>query len=125
MADFENIAKQFVEYYYKTFDSDRSQLAPLYGTDSMLTFEAAPSQGVASIVQKLVDLPFKLVQHQVATLDAQPSNAQGGILVIVSGALLVEEEKRPMSYAQTFQLVPRDGSYYVFNDVFRLVYPAA
>lgn len=30
-----------------------------------------------------------------------------------------------MSYAQTFQLVPRDGSYYVFNDVFRLVYPAA
>lgn len=71
------------------------------------------------------ELPFKQVQHQVATLDAQPSNAQGGILVIVSGALLVEEEKRPMSYTQTFQLLPRDGSYFVFNDVFRLVYPAA
>ena len=30
-----------------------------------------------------------------------------------------------MSYSQTFQLMPREGSYYVFNDVFRLVYPAA
>jgi len=44
----------------------------------------------------------------------------------VSGALLVEAEKRPMSYTQTFQLLPDGaGSYYIFNDIFRLVYPAA
>lgn len=30
-----------------------------------------------------------------------------------------------MSYSQTFQLLPRDNSYYVFNDVFRLVYPSS
>jgi hypothetical protein len=31
-----------------------------------------------------------------------------------------------MSYMQTFQLLPNDqGSYFVFNDIFRLVYPAA
>ena len=31
MADFQGIAKQFVEFYYKTFDSDdRQQLAGLY-----------------------------------------------------------------------------------------------
>ncbi|KAK1064533.1 Nuclear transport factor 2 [Friedmanniomyces endolithicus] len=161
------MAEQFVEFYYKAFDFDRSSLAALYGHDSMLTFEASPSQGVSNILQKIQvrappshppqishpahrtpthnlavpraiphheadyyyvnvqDLPFKQVQHQVATLDAQPSDERGGILVVVSGALLVEEERRPMSYAQTFQLKPRDGSYYVFNDVFRLVYPAA
>ncbi|KAK1823848.1 Nuclear transport factor 2 [Friedmanniomyces endolithicus] len=118
-------AEQFVEFYYKAFDSDRNSLAALYGHDSMLTFEASPSQGVGNIIQKLQELPFKQVQHQVATLDAQPSDERGGILVVVSGALLVEEERRPMSYAQTFQLKPRDGTYYVFNDVFRLVYPAA
>src|SRR5438034_1893887 len=33
-------------------------------------------------------LPFQKVVHQVSTLDAQPSN-QGGILVMVTGALLV------------------------------------
>jgi hypothetical protein len=92
------------------------------------------------------ELPFQRIEHQVATVDAQPSNESGGILVVVSGALLVslrlreekelekqywqntaqvEEERRPMSYTQTFQLLPADGAYYVFNDVFRLVYPAA
>lgn len=30
-----------------------------------------------------------------------------------------------MSYSQTFQLLADNGSYYVFNDVFRLVYPAS
>ncbi|KAI5360408.1 Putative nuclear transport factor 2 domain, NTF2-like domain superfamily [Septoria linicola] len=124
-VDFQNVAKQFVEYYYKTFDTNRSALAALYRDQSMLTFEAAPTQGAQQITQKLVELPFQQVEHQVATLDAQPSNESGGILVTVSGALLVEAEKRPMSYTQTFQLLPEGGSYFIFNDIFRLVYPAA
>ena len=41
-------------------------------------------------------------------------------------AVQVEEERRPMSYTQTFQLLPNGaGSYFIFNDMFRLVYPAA
>jgi hypothetical protein len=40
--------------------------------------------------------------------------------------LQVDEEQRPMSYTQSFQLLPDGaGSYYVFNDIFRLVYAAA
>lgn len=35
----------------------------------------------------------------------------------------VDDQEQPMSYSQVFQLLPADGSYYVFNDVFRLVYP--
>ncbi|EME77444.1 uncharacterized protein MYCFIDRAFT_89255 [Pseudocercospora fijiensis CIRAD86] len=126
MADFQGIAKQFVEFYYKAFDSDRTSLASLYNEKSMLTFEASAHQGAQNIVQKLIDLPFSKIEHQVATFDAQPSSESGGILVVVSGALLVEEERRPMSYVQTFQLLPNgSGSYFIFNDVFRLVYPAA
>ncbi|KAF2209441.1 hypothetical protein CERZMDRAFT_100235 [Cercospora zeae-maydis SCOH1-5] len=125
-ADFQAVARQFVEYYYKAFDTNRSELAALYRDQSMLTFEGNPTQGSGAITTKLVELPFQRVEHQVATLDAQPSNESGGILVIVTGALLVEEEKRPMSYSQTFQLLPDgNGSYFIFNDIFRLVYPAA
>jgi hypothetical protein len=85
------------------------------------------------------------VVHRVATLDAQPSNPEGGIVVLVTGQLLVcliilplcirsfhyliyhqvDEEQKPMSYTQVFQLLPAAGSYYVFNDVFRLVYAGA
>jgi hypothetical protein len=34
-------------------------------------------------------LPFQKVQHQIATFDAQPSNTEGGIMVMVTGGLLV------------------------------------
>ncbi|KAL3493863.1 hypothetical protein BJX62DRAFT_68598 [Aspergillus germanicus] len=121
MADFTNIAQQFVNFYYQTFDANRSGLAGLYRDNSMLTFETSSVQGVNLIMEKLGGLPFQKVQHQVSTLDAQPSNEQGGILVLVTGALL-----KPMNYAQTFQLLPDGaGSYFVFNDIFRLIYNAA
>ncbi|GAB7363069.1 hypothetical protein MBLNU230_g3361t1 [Neophaeotheca triangularis] len=126
MADFQGIAKEFVKYYYETFDANRPGLAPLYRDNSMLTFEGDPILGSANIVQKIVDLPFSQVKHEVSTLDAEPSNDSGGILIMVSGALLVEAEQRPMSYTQTFQLLSDgSGGYFVFNDIFRLVYPAA
>ncbi|KAE8341025.1 hypothetical protein BDV24DRAFT_57223 [Aspergillus arachidicola] len=123
MADFQSIAKQFVEFYYNTFDQNREQLAGLYRDQSMLTFETSSIQGVAAINEKLTSLPFQKVVHKVGTLDAQPSNEAGGILVMVTGALLVDEQQNPMNYTQTFQLMPDGaGSYFVFNDIFRLVY---
>ena len=42
-------------------------------------------------MEVLQGLPFTQVEHKVATVDAQPSNPNGGILVVVSGALLVRE----------------------------------
>ncbi|KAH0541416.1 Nuclear transport factor 2 [Glutinoglossum americanum] len=120
------MANQFIEFYYKTFDQNRSSLAALYHDNSMLTFENAAIRGTAAIVEKLVSLPFEAVVHQVATKDVQPSNENGGILVLVTGALLVDKEQKPMSYTQAFQLLPDgQGSYFVFNDVFRLVYAAS
>ncbi|KAF3038735.1 Nuclear transport factor 2 [Didymella pomorum] len=121
---FEEVGKQFVEYYYKTFDENRAALSPLYRDHSMLTFEASGILGAAAIVEKLQNLPFQQVQHRTDTLDAQPSG-QNGVLVLVTGALLVEGSERPMSFTQAFNLQQDGGSYYVLNDVFRLVYPAA
>jgi hypothetical protein len=46
-------------------------------------------------------------------------------MVLVTGALLVDAEQRPMSYTQVFQLLPDGNSFYVYNDIFRLVYSAA
>jgi hypothetical protein len=54
MADITAISKQFTEFYYSTFDSDRSALANLYRDHSMLTFEGQPTQGGSAIVEKLV-----------------------------------------------------------------------
>ena len=72
----------------------------------MLTFETSAIQGVTGIIDKLTvwhstihlnlltvfkTLPFQKVAHKVATLDAQPSNESGGIMVMVTGQLLVSD----------------------------------
>ncbi|OAQ96703.1 hypothetical protein LLEC1_01786 [Akanthomyces lecanii] len=124
MAAFEDIAKQFIEFYYNQFDTDRKSLASLYREQSMLTFESASVLGANAIVEKLTSLPFEKVKHQVSTLDAQPSMVEGGVVILVTGQLLVDEEQRPMNYTQAFQLArdTANGQYFVFNDVFKLVY---
>jgi hypothetical protein len=88
-GNFEDVAKQFIEFYYNTFDTDRKTLNGLYREQSMLTFESASVLGVSSIVEKLTSLPFEKVKHQVATLDAQPTMVDGGIVILVTGQLLV------------------------------------
>ncbi|KAL1999128.1 hypothetical protein VTN02DRAFT_5009 [Thermoascus thermophilus] len=122
MTDFKAVGEQFVTFYYQTFDSDRAKLAGLYRDHSMLTFEGDAHLGTAAILEKLTSLPFQKVAHKISTFDAQPSNEAGGILVTVTGLLLVDEEQNPQSYTQTFQLLPDGQSYFVLNDVFRLVY---
>ncbi|ORZ12866.1 putative nuclear transport factor NTF-2 [Absidia repens] len=124
MSDFSHIAKSFVEFYYQTFDTNRKDLHPLYRDTSMLTFEGQQFRGVGSITEKLVNLPFQKVMHRISTIDAQPSVFDGSILVIVSGQLSVDEEQNPQLFSQNFLLLPEGGSYYVFNDMFRLIYGA-
>ncbi|KAG9248703.1 nuclear transport factor 2, partial [Calycina marina] len=114
--------EEFTKFYYDAFDVDRKQLAPLYRDQSMLTFESASSLGTSAIIEKLDALPFKQIKHVVTTLDAQPASPNGAILILITGQLLVDEEQKPMSYTQTFQLLPENGSYFIFNDIFKLVY---
>ncbi|KAK7426710.1 Nuclear transport factor 2 [Neonectria magnoliae] len=123
MGDFQAVATQFIELYYNQFDSDRKALAGLYRENSMLTFESSSVLGANAITEKLTSLPFEKVKHQVSTLDAQPSNEQGGIIILITGQLLVDEEQRPMNFSQSFQLT-RDasGQYFVFNDIFKLIF---
>lgn len=121
-ANFLEIAKQFVQHYYASFDANRAGIGHLYRAESMLTFESASVLGAQAIVEKLAGLPFQKVKHQVATLDAQPS-PNDGVVILVTGALLVDEEQRAMNYTQAFQLLKGvDGQYFIFNDLFKLVY---
>ncbi|AXA50992.1 nuclear transport factor [Malassezia restricta] len=118
----EQVAQQFTDFYYSTFDTDRSQLGSLYRPHSMLTFEGAQTQGAQAIVEKLVSLPFQKVQHKVDTRDAQPTGDGNSLVVLVTGMLLVDDGQNPLKFSQLFTLVPEGGSFYVFNDIFRLNY---
>ncbi|KAI9353145.1 nuclear transport factor 2 [Pilaira anomala] len=123
MADINEIATAFTKFYYETFDRSRQELLSLYRDPSMLTFEGQQFVGASNVVEKLVSLPFQKVQHRISTTDAQPGSPNSGsIIVSVTGALLIDEEQNPQMFSQTFQLVPENGSYWVYNDIFRLNY---
>jgi len=47
------------------------------------------SASASSLLTSSKSLPFEKVAHKVSTLDAQPSNETGGIIVMVTGALQV------------------------------------
>lgn len=87
----------------------------------MLTFETSQVQGAKDIIEKLTSLPFQKVAHRITTLDAQPASTNGDVIVMVTGELLIDEEQNPQRYSQVFHLIPDGGSYFVFNDIFRLV----
>ncbi|CAO2184427.1 unnamed protein product [Urochloa humidicola] len=116
------VAKAFVEHYYRTFDTNRAALVGLYQDTSMLTFEGQKFQGPAAIAGKLGSLPFQHCEHQIVTVDCQPSGPQGGMLVFVSGSIRTGPEEHPIKFSQAFHLLPAGTSFYVQNDVFRLNY---
>ncbi|KAK4130971.1 NTF2-like protein [Trichocladium antarcticum] len=119
-TDFQGIATQFVTHYYSTFDTDRKNLAGLYRENSMLTFEGTQQLGAASIAEKLVSLPFRTVKHEFAEPHAQPT-PNGGIIILVTGQLKVDEETQPLGYTQAFQLCQDPaGQWFVYNDIFKL-----
>ncbi|CCC09838.1 hypothetical protein SMACR_03394 [Sordaria macrospora] len=119
--DFSAVATQFVAHYYSTFDTDRKNLAGLYRENSMLTFEGSQSLGAQAIAEKLTSLPFQKVKHEYGPPDAQPT-ANGGIVILVTGQLIVDDEQRPLGFSQAFQLTQdASGQWFVFNDIFKLV----
>lgn len=121
----DEIARNFAQFYYQTFARSRPALSSLYQPHSMLTMEGAPCQGAPAILEKLAQLPELAADspYSVDTLDAQPSNAQGGLLIFVTGTMRVQGEAMPLRFSQTFQLMPSGGgSYFVLNDIFRLNY---
>jgi hypothetical protein len=44
------------------------------------------------------------------------------MLVFVSGSLQLPGEEHLLKFSQMFHLIPNQGSFYVFNDIFRLNY---
>merc|ERR1711924_11499 len=87
----------------------------------MLTFEGTQHQGPANISQKLQSLSFQTVQHQLTTVDCQPS--PNGVVIFVCGDLCVDgNAQQPLKFSQVFQLAPfpNGAGYWVLNDMFRI-----
>jgi len=117
MASFEEIAKQFIQTYYTTFDTNRPALSALFQPQSMLSMLDKEFQGPQQVLEKLQSLGGK-TQHQIECYDCQPT-AQGGILIVVTGKISIDDAP-PMNFNETFQLFPAGSQWCILNDIFSL-----
>eukprot|EP00123_Amoebidium_parasiticum_P019338 comp24613_c0_seq1/m.46803 comp24613_c0_seq1/g.46803 ORF comp24613_c0_seq1/g.46803 comp24613_c0_seq1/m.46803 type:complete len:125 (-) comp24613_c0_seq1:223-597(-) len=118
--DYKAVGSQFCGFYYPTFASNRQALVNLYQADSMLSWENQDFKGAQSIMEKLTTLPFQQIQHQITSTDVQPGPDGASVLILVLGQLLPDGESKPLGFTQCFQLKAAGGSFYIFNEIFRL-----
>ena len=117
----DQIAEQFLNHYYSTFQTNRPGLATLYQQDSTMTFEGEIFTGQQAIAGKFQALPFQSILFQVVTKDIQMGINQNCLLIFVNGTLRIDNEANNLKFSQMFQLVSSGGTnFYVRNDMFRI-----
>ncbi|KAI3380469.1 hypothetical protein SNEBB_008888 [Seison nebaliae] len=117
------VAAAFVQQYYAGFDSEnRENLSNFYVPNdecSLMTFEGIQYRGNKNIMEKLNSLTFRKVEHHVTEFDTQLTMDQS-ILIVVIGLLKTDND--PVhNFTQSFLLKQADQSWYILNDVFRLL----
>lgn len=118
--DFNEVAQAFAGFYHDAILKGIDDVIGLYRGHSMMTCETNQVTGLDNIKERLS--PFTKSQREIATLDAQPGGPGGSIIVLITGLVKLEGQDHPQKYSQCFHLVPESGTYYVLNDIFRLVY---
>lgn len=109
-------ANQFIRNYYSSFDSNRQSILNFLKDVSQVSFEGTTLTGGQAFLQRLNQLGLPSGStHRVVTVDAQPSSAgQGAILIFVTGEYVGQQ------FSEVLQLVGTGGNYYIHNDIFRV-----
>ena len=88
----------------------------------MLTFEGAQMQGPQMIVEKFKSTGQIRYSGEGMTVDVMPGAHENALIIVVVGKLFIDGDK-PLNFSETFQLVASGGgSFYVHNQIRRLVY---
>uniref|UniRef100_A0A0N5BHY8 NTF2-related export protein n=1 Tax=Strongyloides papillosus TaxID=174720 RepID=A0A0N5BHY8_STREA len=123
--NFNEIGVAFVNHYYSKFDvgdvNTRTQgLSDLYDPEnSYLTFEGKQCKGRDQILSQHQQLTFQQIKRALTKIDCQPLY-DGAIAVVVIGQLQTDEDPI-QSFNHFFILRPNAGSFFISNEVFRLV----
>lgn len=120
--DAAQVTKGFIEFYYRTFDTQRGGLMGLYKPHSYFTYEEQTRQGPEAIAARLQELPR--VEHDPTSIvvDVHQINGNQLLLIFINGRLRVEDSEHALFFSETFILVQDGNGYYVGNHIFKLKY---
>merc|ERR1711976_221005 len=116
--------ENFCNEYYNTLSSNRANLINMYKDCSIMTYEGDKYQGLQNIQKKLSELTFNTIQFQKESLHWQNSPIDGGVLIFITGKLVMDgDANNIMDFSQVFQVCPNgQGGFYIHNDICSLVY---
>jgi len=120
------IAREFQSHYYSML-RDKAHQAQFFYYDESVVSRCSPRDlstmplavGQAAINAKILSSGLAGSETSVLSLDHQ--EAPGGILVVAAGNVRLASEPAPRRFVQTFLLVKRSGSFFIRNDVHRLL----
>ncbi|KAG9131498.1 hypothetical protein Leryth_024955 [Lithospermum erythrorhizon] len=133
--DPDTVSKAFVEHYYTTFDTNRSGLAGLYQEQSMLSFEGQKIRkniltnsysNNANIRSPPLIVNLRDLLEECSSSFPGIFNSKANNTLSNSPSLCFLKSDFPFDIPFSFimfHLIPTpQGSFYVFNDIFRLNY---
>jgi hypothetical protein len=122
------IAHLFQNQYYAILETDPASAHRFYDDESVLSRSdtrclsaTPPVHGLSAINHDILVSGLAHGRTTLESLDHQPT--AGGILLVVTGVVLLKGEPRARRFVQTFLLVNRANTYYIRNDVHRLLDP--
>ena len=116
-----DLAKQFLQYYYNTIMNDRNQLINFYTDGSTMTYNGSVFKGLKEISEKVESFSFQKIEYRIDNQDVQDGPIPGSLLVFVTGALQMDGENT-FNFSQVFNVCPNgSGGFYCHNDIFSLV----
>ncbi|XP_059648747.1 nuclear transport factor 2-like isoform X1 [Cornus florida] len=121
----QTVGNDFVKQYYHLLHNFPEQIQKLYQDSSVLSWPGLDDKMTSVTTMKGINdnillSEFKYYKAEIATIDAQDSCNEKGVIVLVTGCLTGKDDLR-MKFTQTFFLTQQDNSYYALNDIFRFV----
>lgn len=119
---FDEVGKGFVAQYYQCFGSNREMVAGIYRPQTLMTWSGEQLQGVDAIMNKFSELTLGQAQFRADDIDCHPSSTNG-VIVVVNGEVLLENEEHPLRFNDVFHLALEEGTnqWYVTNQIFRIL----
>nr|XP_002129876.1 probable nuclear transport factor 2 [Ciona intestinalis] len=119
-TELHELGRAFAQHYYTKICVGRQELDQLYAPDSVMTFEGLECSGREAVMAKLKALTFKSIHYSITSIDCQPTGLPNTVFLMVLGQLKTDEDP-PHSFCQTFILRGFEASFFIVNDVFRMV----
>jgi len=120
--DYKNLANEFCDYYYTTYDNSLSDLSDMYKYDSIFTYLGTDLKGFLKYKNRIEKFyEITKFSHTINEIISQPLNKKT-ILITVTGTVRINNDTNDNKFHETITLQKdNDDNYHIHNTIFNLL----